>query len=262
MRRIKRTPDFEISIEIKNDRFLAPPREAQRSWLLGRAVAELASDLQALDRLAETFVPGQEGVPTHDRAQAALSDQEIMEDWQFPIMRTMADIVTESRGDVLEVGFGRGISAEYIQERGVRSHSIIECNDTVVDRFRSWRSRYPDRDIRLVHGRWQDVIDQLGRYDGVFFHTYPLNEEEIVEHVVRSTTFAEHFFPTGAALLKEGGVFTYLTHEIDSFSREHQRLLFRHFRSITLRIVSPLRLPADLKDAWWADSMVVARAEK
>lgn len=262
MRRIKRTSDFEISVELKSDQFLAPPREAQRAWLLTRAVSELASDLLSLDRLARSFVPGTEGVPTHDRTQAPLSDQEIMEDWQFPIMGAMAGVVTESHGEVLEVGFGRGISAQYIQERGVRSHTIIECNDSVVDRFHSWRNRYPERDIRLIHGRWQDVVDQLGTYDGVFFHTYPLNEEEIIEHVVRSTTFAEHFFRVAASVLREGGVFTYLTNEIDSFSREHQRLLFRHFRSIALRIAGPLNLPPDLADAWWADTMVVVRAEK
>lgn len=26
--------------------------------------------------------------------------------------------------------------------------------------------------VRIVFGRWQDVIGQLGQYDGVFFDTY------------------------------------------------------------------------------------------
>lgn len=38
----------------------------------------------------------------------------------------------------------------------------------------------------------------MGAYDGVFFHTYPLNDDEYVDTVVKSATFAEHFFATVA----------------------------------------------------------------
>ena len=262
LKRIKRTPDLDVTLQIKSDDFIAPPRAAQRNWLVNRALGELVTDLQRLNEIAKTFVPGEPGVPLEDRTQANLNEQDIMEDWQFPIMRAMAEVVTETHGDVLEVGFGRGVSAGYIQELGVRSHTLIECNDHVVAAFETWRAQFPDRDIRMVHARWEDAVDQLDRYDGVFFHTYPLNEEEIVENVLQSATFAEHFFPTAAKLLRDGGIFTYMTNEIDSFSREHQRSLLRHFRSITLRQLPSLDLPADLKDAWWADTMIVVRAEK
>jgi guanidinoacetate N-methyltransferase len=176
------------------------------------------------------------------------------------VMRAMTSIVAEAHGDVLEVGFGRGVSAMLIQEAGVRSHTIVECNDSVVERFHRWREQYRERDIRLVHGRWQDTVDRLGQYDGIFFHTYPLNEEEYLEQVVRSVTFAQGFFPVAAAHLREGGIFTYLTNEIDSLSRAHQRLLFRHFREFTVRLVGPLALPEDSRDDLWGDSMVVIRA--
>jgi len=36
-------------------------------------------------------------------------------------------------------------------------------------------------------------------------------------------------------------------------------LLFQYFSDVTLRPVS-LALPPDVKDAWWADSMVVVTA--
>ncbi len=39
-----------------------------------------------------------------------------MEDWQTPLMQAMARHVTETHGDVLEIGFGRGVSAEFIQQ--------------------------------------------------------------------------------------------------------------------------------------------------
>lgn len=261
-RRLKRKREYEITLEIKDDMFIRPPRDAQRNWLLNRTLGEFAADLEHLDRLAERFVRGSDAVPPQDRAQTDLADDEIMEDWQLPLMSAMAEVVTSTHGDVLEVGFGRGVSAEHIQRRGVRSHTIIECNDHVVRRFDAWRQRHPVADIRLAHGLWQDQLPALGEFDGIFFHTYPLNEAEFLEHLGSEITYAEHFIADGAAHLRPGGVLTYLSNEIDSLSRSHQRLLFEHFERVTTQMVGPLSMPEDVKDAWWADSMIVLAAVK
>jgi guanidinoacetate N-methyltransferase len=185
-----------------------------------------------------------------------------MEDWQTPIMKAMAKEVTHGHGDILEIGFGRGVSAEMIQAKGVRSHTIIESNDHSVNHyFRPWRDRHQDQDIQVVHSRWQDALDQLGTYDGIFFHAFPLDDAEFIETVVQSITFAEHFFATAASLLRQGGVFTYLTTEIDSMSRRHQRALFKHFSRISMS-VQEVNVPQNTHDTWWADSMIIVRAEK
>ena len=261
-RRFKRHKDFEVALQILNDDFIRPPREAQRNWLLNRALGELKMDLEHLDEAARRFVAGSDEILRMDRTQAVLSDEEIMEDWQVPIMKAMAEAVTSSGGDILEIGFGRGVASDLIQSRGVRSHTVVECNDAIVARFRLWAAGYPDRDIRLIHGKWQDVVDRFGLYDGVFYHAYPLNESEYVEQVVNSVTFAEHFFPVASRHLRSGGVFTYLTNEADSLSRAHQRLLFRYFSSFSLQLVGPLSLPENSRDDLWADSMVVIQAFK
>ena len=261
-RRIKRAANFEIALQIKNEIFIRPPRDAQRHWLLNTALEEFSENLNALDELATRFVPGTQNLALHDRSQAALSDEEIMEDWQIPIMQAMAKVVTESHGSILEIGFGRGVSSGFIQDCGVKSHTIIECNDTIVNRFDAWRKQYPNADLRIVHGLWQDVLEGLGRFDGIFFHTYPLNEVDFIEQIGESTTFADHFFPHAAKHLVDGGIFTYLSNEMDSLRRAHQRLLFRHFRSISMQVMRNLKLPEDVHDAWWADSMVVVKAVK
>ena len=101
----------------------------------------------------------------------------------------------------------------------------------------------------------------MDRYDGIFFHAFPLNEQEFIDTVVNSITFAEHFFPVAAELLRPGGSFAYLTTEIDSLSRRHQRALLKFFSSLTVSVekCSP---PADTRDTWWADSMVILKAVK
>jgi guanidinoacetate N-methyltransferase len=260
-RKLKRTPAYELSLEVRDDAFIRPPHDAQRNWLLNRFLRESGEDLQALDAIARRFVPGGQRALRADMRTADLSDDEIMEDWQLPLMEAMAQIAARPGGDVLEIGFGRGVLSGMVQRSGVRSHTIVECNPHVLARFDRWRAGFPDCDIRMVPGLWQDVIGSLGTFDAVFFHTYALDEDEAVELLSSSVTFAAGFFPVAAAHLRPGGVLTYLTNEIDSLGRAHQRLLFQHFSDLRLQRVS-LMLPADVRDAWWADSMVVIAAVK
>lgn len=260
-RKIKRSQDVEVTLLIKKDDFIRPPQDAQRNALLNQALKEFTDDLAALDQHASEFVEGDLQYHLSDRTQSELSDEDIMEDWQIPIMQAMADVVTEAKGEILEIGFGRGIASSMIQAPKVASHTIIECNDSVVERFHKWKEDFVGEDIRLVHGLWQDTMPDLGLFDGVFFHTYPLNDEEYMDYVNGSVTFAEHFFSIAAEHLRPGGVFTYMTNEIDSLSRAHQRLIFKHFSSFALQKVQ-LELPPDVKDTWWAKSMVVIKAIK
>jgi len=261
-RRIKRFDDFELAINVKNAGFINTPRDYQRNWLISRTVNEFASDFAALDGLAKRFVPGSEVQEMEDRTQADLADQEIMEDWQIPIMQAMAKVVAQKRGHILEIGFGRGLGSSFIQQAGVDKHTIIECNHAIVGRYEKWKAQYEGSDISIEIGLWQDVLPQLGQFDGVFFHTYPLKEEEHVEQIGETITFAEHFFEHAAAHLKPGGIFTYLSNEIDSLSRHHQRQLFKHFSSIEISRAENLAVPEDVKDQWWSDSMVVVKAVK
>ncbi len=261
-RRIKRHPAFELVLEVRDENFIRTPQPRQRNSVLARVMKETADELVAMDRAARDFIRGGQPIEMSDRERAALDDQDIMEDWQIPIMREMARQVCAEGADVLEIGFGRGIASGMIQDCGVGSHTIIECNPHVVATFEDWRKGYPGRDIRMVEGLWQDVTDRLGHYDGVFFHTYPLNDQEYVETVAQSVTFAQHFFATAAGHLRDGGAFTYLTNEADSLSRAHQRLLLQYFSSFSIRLVQDLDIPQESRDSHWSQQMVVVRAEK
>ncbi len=262
IRKIKRTKEYELTLVINDDSFISPPREFQRNAILNRVMFEYANDLQALHQSAEHYVPGAiDAGLKMDRTQAALSDQQIMEDWQLPVMKAMAEAVCESQGDILEIGFGRGISSTMIQGHQVKSHTIIECNQSIIDKFHDWRSEHSGAEIKLVKGLWQDTIEDLPQYDGIFFHTYPLNDEEYMQYVHGRVTFAEHFFSTAAQHLKPAGIFTYFSNESDSLSRAHQRALFQHFSEISIKQIE-LQLPPDVKDTWWADSMIIVKAIK
>ena len=52
-------------------------------------------------------------------------DLQVMMNWEDNIMKAKADYVCENGGDILEVGFGMGISADYIQANNPSSHTIV-----------------------------------------------------------------------------------------------------------------------------------------
>jgi len=269
--KLRRYTDFDISLTLKNDRFIKPPRKSQRNWLLRRALDEFADDLKALDQLSTRMVSGSArprlahewsgSDASYEDSQLLIQGQQVMQDWERPLMKAMAEIVTESHGDILELGFGMGISATYIQEFGVKSYTVVEYNEGVVEHFKKWKSQYPGRDIRVIHGRWHDVVDQLGTYDGIFFDTVPSNEEEYMREVINNVVMAEDIFPIASKCLKKGGIFTWYTNEIDSFSRRHQRLALKYFSSFSISVVKPLQPPEDCH-YWWSDSMVAVKAVK
>ncbi|HEX2270345.1 MAG TPA: amino acid adenylation domain-containing protein [Pyrinomonadaceae bacterium] len=271
---IRRYPQFEVQLKLKDEEFIKPPKEAQRNWLLRRALDEFASDLKHLDVVSRRFVAGSarprlETVPwgshhaEYDEHNLFIAGQQVMQDWELPLMDAMAKVVTESHGDILEAGFGMALSATCIQKYGVRSYTIMEANDEVVKRFHEWKKQFPGRDIRLLHGRWHDTHHQVPdeSMDGVFFDTVPTFEDEYLREVIDNVVMAEDFFPVAARVLRPGGIFTWYTNEIDTLSRRHQRLIQKYFRSFEVTVCRPLYPPEDCH-YWFADSMVVVKAVK
>ena len=262
----RRAEKFEVTLTPTTSTLLSPLSEEPRQWLLDRALDEFVADVAALDAAARDMVPGgprpkidtavDQAAPTVADGTLLVSGQEVMQTWERPLMRALAQAVTRPGGTVLEVGFGLGISAGFVQEVGPARHTIIEANPEVAESARRWAAEPGRSEVEILQGRWQDVLPGLGRFDGILFDTYPLDETEVENYVVGGATFAEHFFAHAAAHLADDGLFTYYSNEIDSVSRRHQRALLRHFRSFSVQIVDGLRPPEDCS-YWWAPSMAV-----
>ena len=57
---------------------------------------------------------------------------QVMMSWEDSIMKASADYVCEGGGDILEIGFGMGISAGYIQANSITSHTIVENHPQMI----------------------------------------------------------------------------------------------------------------------------------
>lgn len=136
----------------------------------------------------------QELVFFDDRIEVKDGGLQVMMRWELPLMQRMAQIVTLRRGDVLEIGFGMGLSCDAVQGLRPRSHTIVEAHPQIVPRALAWAENKPN--TRIVAGRWQEVIAELPSFDGISFDVFGGSGQR------------EAFFSHLPRLLRPGGVAT------------------------------------------------------
>jgi protein arginine N-methyltransferase 2 len=95
---------------------------------------------------------------------------EVMMDWEDELMKTSADYVCSNGGDILELGFGMGISAGYIQANNINSHTIVENHPQVIEKLKIWAENKSN--VIIIEGDWYDMKDSLSTYNGIFYDTF------------------------------------------------------------------------------------------
>ena len=99
-----------------------------------------------------------------------LYEEEVMMDWEHPIMSSSAAYVTQNGGDILEIGFGMGIASGYIQSHSISSHTIIENHPQIISKSIEWASGKSN--VTIISQSWYDVTGSLGKYDGIFYDIF------------------------------------------------------------------------------------------
>eukprot|EP01116_Phalansterium_solitarium_P013371 TRINITY_DN3072_c4_g1_i1.p2 TRINITY_DN3072_c4_g1~~TRINITY_DN3072_c4_g1_i1.p2 ORF type:complete len:344 (+),score=147.74 TRINITY_DN3072_c4_g1_i1:114-1145(+) len=111
----------------------------------------------------------------------------VMMGWELPLMQRHAALLCPREGlDVLNVGFGLGLMDIEYQKYRPATHTIIEAHPDVYAHMLAtgWDKR---PGVRIIFGRWQDVVEQLGTFDAIYFDTfgeYYDDLREFNEHVV------------------------------------------------------------------------------
>lgn len=94
-----------------------------------------------------------------------------MMEWEKPYMKSIIDRL-DPKGDVLEIGFGMGYSANEIQKHDISSHTIIESDPRVLEKLKEWATKQKHKVI-IVEGSWQNKLKDLGKFDSIFFDDAP-----------------------------------------------------------------------------------------
>jgi protein arginine N-methyltransferase 2 len=95
---------------------------------------------------------------------------EVMMDWEDEIMSASAAYVCQNGGDILEIGFGMGISAGYIQSHSINSHTICENHPQIIPLAKAWAQDKPN--VTIITSSWYDVRKTVGTFDGIFYDAF------------------------------------------------------------------------------------------
>ncbi|TPX61480.1 hypothetical protein PhCBS80983_g01115 [Powellomyces hirtus] len=122
----------------------------------------------------------------------------VMMGWEAPLMELHAAVISPRPGlSVLNVGFGLGLIDTYLQSHQPASHTIIEAHPDVYAKMieDGWNKK---PGVRILFGRWQDVLSDLEVYDGIFFDTFGEYYDDLKQ-------FHEHL----PNLLMHDGIYSY-----------------------------------------------------
>lgn len=152
--------------------------------------------------------------------------EHVMMDWEAPVMHKHAMLVSHPGADVLEIGFGMGISADYIQYQRPNSHTIVEIHPQIAQNAREWAKG--KQNVRIIEGDWIDVIDEITniKYNGIFFDSHAdKNKEKFKELVVDKC-------------IKPGGTFSYFNLKGRDTYGFGDKLIIKH-------VSNDVRIPED-----------------
>ena len=121
-------------------------------------------------------------------------EAEVMMDWEDELMSASAAYVCQNGGDILEIGFGMGISAGYMHSHSISTHTIVENHPEIIPKAQTWAQGKSN--VTIVTGSWYDIKDELSTYDGVFYDTY--GDDDMI-----------YFSSSLSSLVKTGGVATW-----------------------------------------------------
>jgi hypothetical protein len=115
----------------------------------------------------------------------------VMMDWERPLMKRHAEVVSQNGGHILEIGFGLGISAGYIQQQNIQSHTIIEVHDDIYQLLLEWSKDKPN--VIPIKGDWYELSEnlELDKYDGIFYDADCINSRKIKNFILK------HIKPNG-----------------------------------------------------------------
>jgi spermidine synthase len=104
----------------------------------------------------------------------------IMDSIETPLMKEFANIVTENGGDILEIGFGMGISADFIYNSNIKSYTCIEIHPSIYEKALEWSK--DKSNVKIILGNWIDIIPTLNdKFDGIFMDTFEFSNYEKFE---------------------------------------------------------------------------------
>ena len=156
----------------------------------------------------------------------------------------------QNGGDILEIGFGGGTTANMIQDYNIKTHTIIERDDYFFKKLGRWAYNKPN--VKIIHGDWVKDIPKDKKYDGIFIDLWNDTEDssrrkilcDLLDHHTKPGTvflcatkkvFDKHLYLEKGHKYEEIKTptpklkwYNLLSHLINTHSKDKYNAIFRH----------------------------------
>ena len=84
--------------------------------------------------------------------------------------------MSSPQNDILDVGYGWGVTSDYFYNKGVNSLTIIEIRKDIYNKALKWALDKPN--VKVIYGDWIDIIPTLDKkFDGIYMDTFCPKDE-------------------------------------------------------------------------------------
>lgn len=103
-----------------------------------------------------------------------------------------AEIVGQNGGDILEIGFGMGLSSNKFQSLNINSHTCIEINDNLFLSAQTWANG--KNNVTIINDSWQNYLTgTTSKFDAIYCDY--LDADDYI-----------HFYESAKNVLKTNGI--------------------------------------------------------
>lgn len=120
------------------------------------------------------------------------NEENLTEDEKLCINKSI-DLLNPS-GKVLEIGFAYEYSSNLIcDNNNVTDYYVVECSPKKWKKFNLWKDnqlkKRSNLNINLIKGRWEDVLDEEGIFDCIYFDIYDdlKNNKDLIDDFFLNT---------------------------------------------------------------------------
>lgn len=167
--------------------------------------------------------------------------------WESPLMAEFAKQTCTADAHLLEIGFGMGIFAGFVQNYGVKKHSIIENHPQVYHQARKWAANLTT-DVDLQLGSWQVLMADFDQIDAIMY-------DAISEPGQKESDF-ELLFQISSLKLKQNGKLAFFCAD-PTLDRYLENLASLYFSDISLFEVEGLTPCSIFKNRGIKSTMLV-----
>lgn len=153
----------------------------------------------------------------------------VMHEWERPLITKMVeDLKITSSDEILEIGFGMGISASLIQQFNPANHTIIEPHPQIFKRAQKWKKE--NNNISLREGYWQQLSYSTPCFSKIFFDPFSDDIDAVDRENIEFLEFASQNL-----LKKNGRLALFCIHPM--LPKHYQLSIFNHYKSLEINVV-------------------------